>query len=103
MFESVKLKLKTMGNSISFNHLHLSGQAKIASKKFDEDEMIILEKTWVDLADRTNGKGIDKDTFLQYFPLSGLLGERLFTQFDNKSLGYIEYDDFIIALAKVCR
>jgi hypothetical protein len=37
-----------------------------------------------DLADRTNGKGIDHETFLQYFPLNGLLAERLFAQFDVK-------------------
>jgi hypothetical protein len=42
----------------------------------DPDEVYLLQKTWQDLADRTNGKGIDKETFLQYFPLTGLLGER---------------------------
>lgn len=40
----------------------------------DADEIVILKKTWQDLAERTNGKGIDKETFLQYFPLNGLLG-----------------------------
>ena len=36
--------------------------------------MHVLKATWQDLADRNNGKGIDKETFLQYFPLNGLLG-----------------------------
>ena len=27
-----------------------------------------------DLAERNGGKGIDKETFLQFFPLNGLLG-----------------------------
>lgn len=40
----------------------------------DEDEIILLRKTWQDMADRTDGKGIDRETFLQYFPLEGLLG-----------------------------
>ena len=40
----------------------------------DVDEIHVLQKTWQDLADRSQGKGIDKDTFLQYFPLTGLLG-----------------------------
>jgi hypothetical protein len=40
----------------------------------DTDEIHVLRATWQDLADRTGGKGIDKETFLQYFPLNGLLG-----------------------------
>lgn len=47
--------------------------------------------------------GIDKETFLQYFPLNGLLGERLFAQFDLKKTGYIDFDEFIVGLATVCR
>lgn len=39
------------------------------------------------MADRNNGKGIDKETFMQYFPLNGLLGDRLFSQFDVKQNG----------------
>lgn len=52
---------------------------------------------------RSNGKGIDKDTFLQYFPLHGLLGDRLFAQFDTHKRGYIDFDEFICGLATVCR
>ena len=59
-----------MGNS----HKKLNGEARLAATKFDSDEIEVLEKTWQDMADRSNGKGIDKDTFLQYFPLNGLLG-----------------------------
>lgn len=43
----------------------------------DADEMHVLKATWQDLADRNNGKGIDKETFLQYFPLNGLLGGKI--------------------------
>jgi Ca2+-binding EF-hand superfamily protein len=62
-----------------------------------------IVKTWEDLADRTNGKGIDKDTFLQYFPMTGLLGDRLFAQFDVKKTGYLDLDEFVIGLASFCR
>lgn len=55
------------------------------------------------MADRNNGKGIDKETFLQYFPLNGLLGERLFAQFDQKHTGFIDFDEFVTVLAQVCR
>ena len=34
-------------------------------------------------------KGIDKETFLQYFPLNGLLGERLFAQVRGESEGHV--------------
>jgi Ca2+-binding EF-hand superfamily protein len=81
----------------------LHDSARLAASKFDEGEIALLQMTWKDLADRTNGKGIDKDTFLQYFPLNGLLGERLFVQFDTKKTGYIDFDEFIIGLSTVCR
>jgi Ca2+-binding EF-hand superfamily protein len=68
-----------------------------------QDELCILQKTWQDLADRTNGRGIDKETFLQYFPVTGLLGERFFVQFDQKSNGVIDFDEFITGLSVSCR
>ena len=100
-----------MGNSVSeaLKHsglnksLKLEGKTKLAANRFDTDEVHVLHKTWQDLADRSNGKGIDKDTFLQYFPLNGLLGERLFAQFDTKGTGFIDFDEFLIGLAIVCR
>jgi len=90
-----------MGNNSSSNNTHK--EAKIAAQKFDTDEIHVLRKTWQDLSDRSDGSGIDKETFLQYFPLNGLLGERLFAQFDNKKTGSIDFDDFILGLATVCR
>lgn len=75
----------------------------MAANKFDQDEITLLQKTWQELADRTNGKGIDKETFLQYFPLNGLLGERLFVQFDTKDNGLIDFDEFVTGLAIMCR
>jgi Ca2+-binding EF-hand superfamily protein len=81
----------------------LHKEARIAAQKFDDDEIHVLKKTWEDLSERSNGKGIDKETFLQYFPLNGLLGERLFAQFDMKKTGYIDFEEFITGLATVCR
>lgn len=81
----------------------LHAESRLAASKFAEDEIHVLRKTWQDLADRSNGKGIDKETFLQYFPLHGLLGERLFVQFDVKNTGYIDLDEFITGLAACCR
>jgi Ca2+-binding EF-hand superfamily protein len=91
------------GTSHSSHDPHLHHEAKLALQKFDEDERVVLKKTWQDLADRSGGKGVDKDTFLQYFPLHGLLGDRLFAQFDTRKTGFIDYDEFVIGLATVCR
>jgi hypothetical protein len=84
-----------MGNAKSSEASTLHGDAKIYAAKctfpdhsyvtffvlpavschsVDDNEMFVIKKTWDDLAERSNGKGIDKDTFLQYFPLHGLLG-----------------------------
>lgn len=92
-----------MGNGHGHNPGQLHNESKLAQSKFDVDEIYIIQKIWEDLADRTNGKGIDKETFLQYFPMTGLLGERLFVQFDVKKTGYIDIDDFVSNLAQVCR
>ena len=94
---------KVMGNINGAGSTTLHGESKLAAQKFDTDEIHVLRKTWQDLADRHNGKGIDKETFLQYFPLNGLLGERLFAQFDVKKAGIVDFDDFILGLATVCR
>lgn len=99
----MKLLELLRGTSHETHDPHLHHEAKLAKQKFDEDELVVLRKTWRDLADRSGGKGIDKDTFLQYFPLNGLLGERLFAQFDARKSGFIDFDEFITGLATVCR
>lgn len=88
-----------MGNKQSAGELH--SEAKLAASKFENDELHVLKKTWVDLAERNDGLGIDKEIFLQYFPLTGLLGDRLFAQFDVKGNGLIDFDEFVTGLA-VC-
>jgi Ca2+-binding EF-hand superfamily protein len=93
--------VRSFGSKSNPGDLH--SIAKLAASKFDDEEIALLQMTWQDLADRSNGRGVDKDTFLQYFPLNGLLGERLFVQFDTKKTGYIDFDEFIIGLSIVCR
>lgn len=75
----------------------------MAASKFTDEELQLLKKTWADLADRSNGKGVDKDTFLQYLPINGLLGERLFVQFDYKKTESLDLDEFVTGLATICR
>lgn len=100
------MKILDIFRTSSGSHLTdylVSNEAKVASQKFDDDELYVLKKTWIDLAERSDKKGIDKEVFLQYFPLNGLLGERLFVQFDRRNCGIISFDDFIIGLSIVCR
>jgi len=69
--------------------------------KFTQVELDMLKKSFKDLAQRSPGKTIDKETFLKFFPLPGLHGERLFHLFDNKHTGTIDFEEFLAGMA-VC-
>ncbi|SCO72717.1 calcium-dependent protein kinase 7, putative [Plasmodium vivax] len=76
---------------------------KICSKKFETDELEVLKKIFKELGSRSASSQIDKETFLQFFPLPGLWGERLFLKFNFKNTGYIDFEEFIIGIAICCR
>ncbi|EUD65412.1 CAMK protein kinase [Plasmodium inui San Antonio 1] len=76
---------------------------KICSKKFETDELEVLKKIFKELGSRSASGQIDKETFLQFFPLPGLWGERLFLKFNFKNTGYIDFEEFIIGIAICCR
>ncbi|ANQ08114.1 Asparagine-rich protein [Plasmodium coatneyi] len=76
---------------------------KICSKKFETDELEVLKKIFKELGSRSASNQIDKETFLQFFPLPGLWGERLFLKFNFKNTGYIDFEEFIIGIAICCR
>eukprot|EP01083_Nonionella_stella_P010218 29193_1 len=46
---------------------------------------------------------MSKETFLQYFALPGILGERLFAVFDAKKNGVIDFEEFVNGLARYNR
>ncbi|KAK2198460.1 bifunctional EF-hand domain/Pleckstrin homology domain/Protein kinase domain/Protein kinase-like domain superfamily/EF-Hand 1 [Babesia duncani] len=71
--------------------------------KFDADEVEVLQKIFRELASRSNSIGIDKETFLHYFNLPGLWGERLFKKFDLNGSDRVEWDEFLIGIAVCCR
>ena len=68
-------------------------------RTFGADEKRMIERTFQDLALRSPGKVIDKGTFLKFFPLPGLLGERLFKVFDRKQTGVIDFEEFVCGLS----
>mmetsp|Transcript_17247 Transcript_17247/g.33855 ORF Transcript_17247/g.33855 Transcript_17247/m.33855 type:complete len:994 (+) Transcript_17247:432-3413(+) len=73
------------------------------AKKFSHAELDMLRKCYKDLAQRSPGKSIDKDTFSKFFPLPGLHGERLFYVFDRKHTGHVEFAEFVAGLALCLR
>jgi len=44
---------------------------------------------------------LDRTTFLRYFPLPGIMGERLFSVFDYNSSGDISFQEFVTGMAIV--
>ncbi len=55
------------------------------------EKVALVRKIFKDLSAHSFSKGntIDKATFLQYFPLPGMMGERLFAVFDRDGSGTI--------------
>lgn len=73
---------------------------------FSKDELHILRKIWEDLSERSgfndvDHMGINKETFLKYIPINGLLGDRIFYKFANDNI-YIDFDNFIYGLSILC-
>ena len=62
--------------------------------------MRFLAKLFTDLASRSTGECVDKETFLRFFPLpvvsiQGIWGERLFDKFDKTHVGKIDFTEFM--------
>jgi len=74
---------------------------KLLKNHFSPLELYMLGLIFKDLSARQHGV-IDKETFLQFFPLTGLWGERLFDKFDVKHTGYINFFEFVKGIAKCC-
>ncbi|CAG9328952.1 unnamed protein product [Blepharisma stoltei] len=86
--------------SSTLNPVRLSAKIKHVLTKFTKDELNVLRELFYDLSRRTDTTDcIDKSTFLQFFPLPGLLGERLFRMFDTSGSGLIDFDGFLLGLA----
>jgi Ca2+-binding EF-hand superfamily protein len=49
----------------------------------------------------TSGERVDKASFLRYFPLPGMMGERLFAVFDRDANGSIDFPEFLTGLSLI--
>eukprot|EP01135_Chromosphaera_perkinsii_P009375 Nk52_evm51s1737 gene=Nk52_evmTU51s1737 len=83
-----------MGNELSATNNKLP-----AAKNFTSEELRWLKMTYKTLAKRSPDAFVDKETFMNFFPLPGMLGERLFAAFDTKKNGVIQYNEFLCGLS----
>ncbi|CEM02918.1 unnamed protein product [Vitrella brassicaformis CCMP3155] len=63
----------------------------------------VLKSIFKELASHSRSKNqtVDKETFLRYFPLPGMLGERLFAVFDKDKNEGIDFQEFFTGLALI--
>ncbi|GIX65341.1 calcium dependent protein kinase CDPK7 [Babesia caballi] len=73
------------------------------TRRFDSNELEVLQQIYKELSLRSQSNGIDKETFLQYFDLPGLWGERLFRHFDANESSNVELEEFLAGIAACCR
>jgi Ca2+-binding EF-hand superfamily protein len=100
--KNAKIKERTTSTR---SELPLNGtpslEFKVVLSKFTRDEISILSQLFRDLSSRSQGLTVDKVTFLQFFPLPGLWGERLFDKFDKKNTSVIDFEEFMSGL-RIC-
>ena len=67
---------------------------------FTIDEIQAMQIKFNSLAKRSAGPTVDRDTFMKFMKFEdGLLGEQLFTFFDSKNNGVVDFEEFICGLA----
>eukprot|EP01083_Nonionella_stella_P256835 879791_1 len=74
-----------------------------SSSKYDQQEIGILDQIFHEMAVRSPNDTIAKDTFLKFFDLPGVLGDRLFEVFDTKKTGVIDFEEFIDGFQRFSR
>ncbi|MES1917279.1 MAG: hypothetical protein MHM6MM_009017 [Cercozoa sp. M6MM] len=90
-----------MGGSSSRvdRHWHSRSQAALKVSSQDKNEQQMLDRLFRELARRSPGKTMSKSTFLEFFRLPGIFGERLFHVFDRDGNGTISKSEFRAGLA----
>ncbi|PFX33856.1 uncharacterized protein LOC111332386 isoform X1 [Stylophora pistillata] len=72
--------------------------------RFSDSEVQSMVHVYQNLAALSpRDKYIDRKTFIHYFPLDGMLAERLFVAFDKDRNGHIDRDEFLGGLALCLR
>eukprot|EP00397_Hematodinium_sp_SG-2012_P002308 GEMP01002314.1.p1 GENE.GEMP01002314.1~~GEMP01002314.1.p1 ORF type:complete len:865 (+),score=115.34 GEMP01002314.1:73-2667(+) len=90
-----------MGNQSSA----LKNDYKKALSRFNRGKVALVRSIFRNLTEHstTPGKTVDKTTFLKYFPLPGMMGERLFSVFDRDNSGAIDFQEFLTGMGLIYR
>ena len=78
-------------------------QYKRALARVPRDKQTRIRQIFDELARQssTTDDTIDKESFLRYFPLPGMMGERLFSVFDKDNDNTIDYQEFLTGLSAI--
>ena len=75
-----------------------------SSSHFTTEELKEMQIKFRGLAKRSDGPTVDQATFMKFMKFEdGLLGEQLFTFFDSKQNGVVDFEEFICGLAVFSR
>jgi len=93
-----------MGNH-SAQQSDLREDYRKALTRFNRGKVALVRSIFKNLTevDGVKGKTIDKETFLEYFPLPGIMGERLYAVFDRDSSGGVDFQEFLTGMALIYR
>ena len=83
---------------------NLQRDYRTALSRLQRGKVVLVRKLFKDLSARSFPKGnntIDKATFLQYFPLPGMMGEQLFSVFDRDNSDTIDFTEFLTGMALI--
>lgn len=80
-----------------------ASQRKKSQRSVRQRWVNVLREMFWDLARRSDKRGrtLDRETFLKYFPLPGVLGERLFDLFDTDKSQTIDFHEFFLGLSVI--
>ncbi|KAJ7384195.1 hypothetical protein OS493_023524 [Desmophyllum pertusum] len=104
--KQVQPKVNILDSSNSTVHAPLPKHLyrKSPLNRFSDTEVQSMVRVYNNLAALSpRDKFIDRNTFMHYFPLDGVLAERLFTAFDKDRNGRIDCDEFLGGLALCLR
>jgi len=92
-----------MQQSAPTGEASLKRQYKRALNRVPRDKVTRIRHIFDELARQssTSDDKIDKESFLRYFPLPGMMGERLFSVFDKDGDGTLDFQEFLTGLSAI--
>eukprot|EP01084_Bolivina_argentea_P199544 341433_1 len=91
---------RLVDDSINWHKVPDGDKSPKISSKYNDKELLVLQRMFRDLAKRSPNDTVSKQTFLEYFSLPGILGDRLFAVFDTENNGVISWSEFLVGLAR---